>query len=386
MAWSQWQPLLQAWQEAAAAEIDEAKQGEDEGRSRDLGEKAWKDFIAPGSPASALLRALAPAGPGVLRLTLPAELAQLPWLARAVGVEPPEFRPGVLLLEPSVSAWLLARRRELEQQGQPAVFHERQVVHGGEAGSLLGLQAQAVAGALGVVAVPAHGMLELAQALAAPGPAHLVAHGSFEAFDPMRSHFSLNQGATLLAWLLRGMEILGDLSLAACQGMLVGHGGGKLARLAGPAGLGPLLRASGARSVIGSLGLDNQLVSAIFHERWYVLRHQISAAQALAQVQHQIRGMGLKEVHLWIKKQPKDAQPWLLEQLSLLTGQRAESKHQPFEHPMLWARVTLLGDAPPLPPPPHVGPTTSWWGRLRAWVATWRIAPTRAIHRWHFPA
>lgn len=85
------------------------------------------------------------------------------------------------------------------------------------------IEAFAVAQALGTQAQAAGGPVELLQGLQAGGPVHLCLHGTYEPFDPLQSFLGLGQAdKTLPFWLLQGTEVQGDVSLSACQAMLVG--------------------------------------------------------------------------------------------------------------------------------------------------------------------
>lgn len=412
-----WQTLLDSWSaisvgEQAAWDGKPFKHVPANQRREALAalQQAWELFVAEDSPASRLLQelarltsAVATAAGGVAppagccSLLLPADIAMLPWLARAVsGTVPdlPDFAAAAIVLEPSVSAWLLARRAaasDVAPAGAPA-----HVVHTSEAIQLVDndgreqqvpfgdLEAEAVASRLGCHATPAGGMIELLRALQEPGPAHLSVHGSFVPLDPQRSHFSLDRGsATLPAWLLQDVDVQGDISLAACDAMLVGSGTQGASRWTGPVGLGPLLRARGARTVVGALGKSNALASWMFYPLWYEARCRLPAAQALAEAQRRLKDMPLADVRQRILALPDEAlhNP-LLDELNAML---AEGSERPFAHPAFWAQFTLLGDAAVLRLPHPAGPAGdrgprsgrrpwwgSWWG---SWCRAWRARP-----------
>ncbi|MEF8713852.1 MAG: CHAT domain-containing protein [Accumulibacter sp.] len=382
-----WQPLLQTW---AASRAGTGAAWDAAGYLRQTPAapvmhtdpamqviaQAWAAFVAEESPASRLLRWLladpAVTDGGRLILILPAELACLPWLARAVAGrrDEPDFAPGRLVLEASVSAWWLARRATPPDAGA----HVAQAVYTplplaeqpfGE------LEARRVASLLGGRAVQAGGVIELLRALLSPGPAHLSVHGRFDTDDPLSSVLSLSgeeEEDALPLWLLHGCAVQGDVALSACEGMLVGPGARAESAWNGALGIGPLLRAQGARTVIGPLGKLDPVVSLIFYPLWYEARRELPATRALAQAQQRLRTMTMAEYRQRIAQTVTDpSQRAAIEQhvLSVLLPDGAE---KPFSHPLAWVQFALLGDAPPLPlPQAPLGarePLRGWWQEL----------------------
>ena len=345
---------------------------------------AWSMFVSADSPASTLLEFMLGLAPRCT-VILPAELAQLPWLARAVSGSTHgqgDFTPGRLVVEASVSAWLRARTPpdppehlapppQVTYGAAPIAVrfegaHELSIPFGE-------LEANAVAIRLGSAPRVAGGMVEILQALKAGGPAHLCVHGCFAPFDPFRSYLSLDgRTNTLPAWLLQCIRVRGDISLSACEAMLVGPGQDRAA-WSGPVGLGPLLRARGARTVVGPLGKSHPLASWLFYELWYEARQTLPAVQALAHAQASLREMLYTDVLERIKHADQQWHVPLQDLLNQLTPGLAAP---PFAHPAHWAQFTLLGDAPVLPRPPaadrHTAPT-SWLKRLLGQWSTWRV-------------
>jgi hypothetical protein len=315
--------------------------------------------VAADSPASLLLLALFELAPSQsMSLILPAELSRLPWLARAVSgtrADSGDFAPGRIVLEASVSSWLMARQAEAKtpttSDGLGHAVYTRVPIALDQEERILAafgeIEAGAVSRVWGVDVTAAGGPVELLRALQAPGPAHLCVHGAYDPFEPRNSFMSLANGqVTLPAWLLQGVAVLGDVGLSACESMLVGTGVDK-AQWDGPVGIGPLLRAHGARTVIGPLGKSHPLVSWFFYALWYEARQALPAVQALARAQQQLRAMTYAEVKTKIRIVPVqfDALDYALRQLA------PQGAGCPFSHPASWAQFVLLGDAPALPPP-----------------------------------
>jgi hypothetical protein len=138
-------------------------------------------------------------------------------------------------------------------------------------------------------------------------------------------------------WLLATMPVTGEVSLTACDAMLVEDAGAL-----GPVGIGPTLRACGALSVIGPIWPSDQLVSALFYPVYHAARKDHSALQALAQAQDRIRRMSLNEI---VQRLPQDCEAAVRHYL----GQLSDDPAQPLAHPALWSNFTVLGDAPPMP-------------------------------------
>ncbi len=392
LALDQWKPLLEVseqgrvyartawWSTGNVPTNDETRRGS----------AAWSDFVAQDSVASVLLRSLQQdlgldlsAPQACCILLLPANLARLPWLARAVsgtvdGVG--DFRAGAFVLEASVSAWLATRKAYSTDARQPMPAGQVVYLPGDRCGLA---EAQLAAGALGTQSQEARGLIELTRALQSPGPAHLVVHGQFTPFDPLASFLSLNdspcndscdaQRPDLPAWLIASMQAHGDISLSACQGMLVGHGV-QQSQWGGPAGIGPLLRARGARSVAGSLGLQNKLASLLFYALFFEARCELSATQALARAQQLLRSMTKEQVMVRIQQ----ISPSLY---GVANAHRINAEDcgwkTPFADPEMWAQFTLLGTCEQLlAPPAKAAPlapvstdNSSWLGRL--WRRLW---------------
>jgi hypothetical protein len=323
---------------------------------------AWNRFVGADSPASALLAELLQAVPGqTMSLILPAPLARLPWLARAVSGTNPEradFEPGRIVLEPSVSSWLMARQAQISEQEVVAPSDAvglavytpvpLQVVLNrvGTVAIPFGqIEASTVGAALGAQVAVAEGPVQLLQALQAPGPAHLCLHGTYEPFEPMNSSLGLGDADKVLPlWLLQGTQVQGDVSLSACQAMLVGSA--HHSPWAGPVGIGPLLRARGARSVLGPLGKSNALASWMFYELWFQARRALPAVRALAQTQQRLREMTLQQARQRIATVADATQRQALDQILMRLA--PDGGGPPFAHPAMWTQFVLLGDAPAL--------------------------------------
>ncbi|QLH49950.1 MAG: CHAT domain-containing protein [Candidatus Accumulibacter cognatus] len=313
----------------------------------------WADFVAESSPATRFLAWLSEQGllTGERRcvVVLPARLSRLPWLARAVtGMRgQPESAAGKLRLEISVASWLQCRSAPSEsgERGQ-AVFLAASSDHAD--GRFGRTEAAVAARAMQVEAHPAHGIVELVRALCAAGPAHLVVHGAFDPGEPTRSYLSADRTTPHLpAWILAALPVCGDISLSACEAMLVGDGEH---RWQGPVGIGPLLRARGARSVVGALGFADQLASLLFFQLWFAERRTKSAVEALASTQQTLRSLSLRRAQRLLKEiGGPDAQMFD----TAVRQHNADAKRQgwqtPFADPRLWASFTLIGDAPPEP-------------------------------------
>ncbi|WP_300451729.1 CHAT domain-containing protein [Accumulibacter sp.] len=311
----------------------------------------WNDFVAESSPATRFLAWLSEQG--LLTderrcvVVLPARLGRLPWLARAVtGVRgQPESAAGKLRLEISMASWLQSRSAPAESGARGHAVHlaapsDRTDDRFGRA------EAAVAARAMRVEAYPAHGMVELVRALCAPGPAHLVVHGAFDPRKPTHSYLSAdNETPHLPAWILAALPVCGDISLSACEAMLVGDGEH---RWQGPVGIGPLLRARGARSVVGALGAADQLASLFFFHLWFAERRTKPAVEALASAQQTLRSLSLRRAQRLLKEIGGPDAPVFD---TALRQQHGNAKRQgwatPFADPRLWAAFTLIGDAPP---------------------------------------
>lgn len=359
-----WEELLQNW-EAAQEEScawDDVKSDRVDLRSESY-RLAWDFFVRADSPASRLvdileqLRRASPRGPqSALSIILPADLARLPWLARAVpGVEgeAPDIRAGDWVLESSVSAWLAGRHRDASEHERPEspaiMFTDENFKVGGIDVPFARLEAQAVARLIGGQARVADGIVELARALADFGPTHLILHGKFSPFAPMQSFLSLDgSSVTFPIWLLQDAQVQGDISLTSCESMLIKSGEGDMA-WDSPVGIGPLLRARGARSVVGPLEKIDPLASLIFYQAWFEARKTMRASKALAHAQGRLRSTSIEDVRR-IASETEDAltRNVIIQSLDSVIG---DGSALPFANPAFWAQFTLIGDAPSLKGP-----------------------------------
>lgn len=352
LAFHCWEALIEygkkAHDTAACAARDPARQEEADLASQ----QAWATFVGPQSPATLLLheirQQLAGSSAGTIRcnLILPAELARLPWLARAVsgvtdGVG--DFQAGEFVLEASATTWLTARRATFNESVDAAPAQVVYVSHGND-GLYGSAEATSARQAIGAIPVAMKGIVEVTRALQAPGPTHLIVHGAFSPFDPSGSFLTIDGKAPdLPAWLLPAITVRGDVSLSVCNAMLVGQGTGE-SQWSGPVGIGPLLRACGARSVIGPLGVQNQLASLLFYSLWFELRRTLSAVQALAEAQRRLRTMTKADAIKRVTRIDRKLVPHV--QSHFLSSPKGSAL---FNTPSLWAQFTLLGDSPRLP-------------------------------------
>lgn len=262
------------------------------------------------------------------------------------------------------------------------------------------------------------------QALQANGLVHLAAHGVYDEDRPWSSHLVLHapgvatheaaeglarrrarrrfvapqvgapaasaplastasEPVALPVWLIAELKLAQpEVSLSACQVMRTGQGAGAAA-LRGPVGLGAMLSSAGARSVVGSLWVCDSLAMAVFYERWFHHRTGHDALQALRLARQDVRTMSWAELDRWLDQGLQQAQadglitPAQQQQL-LQTGRQQAAEQQanawangrqtgPFVHPVDWAGLCLIGNAPARPDalqrPPSMAVSVPGWQR-----------------------
>ena len=168
----------------------------------------------------------------------------------------------------------------------------------------------------------------------------------------------------------------GDVSLGVCDSLQTRVGQGD-AQALGAVGMGPVLMAAGARSVVGSLWACDEWAAAVFFALWYDERQRHTASVALGRARQRLRALTSAQLLAWVSVVAPE---------SLLAAQaRCEATaawYGPFAHPWCWAAFALLGNAPALPalrtsymPDDSAQPKTgskwrAWWQRI--WQRVWR--------------
>lgn len=394
LAWSSWQALTASWETALKSGIEFAslspqqKTVTKQRHMLDSIQRAWDAAIHADSPARRLLQWLAssalagsPSASPRLILLLPASIASLPWFSILYDDKEltPDGSPRIRIeLAVSVSAWVKTARQRALDMANPQLKKKHTsgcVVIDSEdpvfqPGTCAFEHAQQVALALGtlpwnwfrtllsffglaerrdIVDATAVGTL---RALASPGPVHLLVHGEYDFKDPAQSYLKLSGPFShLRAWLLGGCQIRGDISTGACTSMQIGTGQGKSEYL-GATGIGALLSAAGAQSVIGPLWVADALMATFFYSLWFEERRSKSASEALLETQRKMREMTTEEVRYWVKtNQPMQLSKFekYIESVTKPKKERGLGWTAPFAHPWCWAGYTLLGESKPLP-------------------------------------
>ena len=440
-----WQTLDRAWQEAARLD---ARSDSDDFDLDEAFALAWQAIAAHDSAAVTLWQWLREqAGPGCTNLILvwPADKAAWPWQALVETLEP-EVSGATMELAVSAAALLKSRTPARDNGAQPATVARHAALFSDDLWRSA-LDGHAVSTRIEASVLP-HALRQQArrsadaacylQALQCNGLVHLAAHGVYDDRQPLASHLVLHDQAAmqreaqgedlarrrarrrlvaphsatedqlgdppvtqnepsasssaletqrhaLPAWLLAEMHLAQpDVSLSACQALRVGVGD-ESAALKGPAGLGAVLSAAGARSVVGSLWACESLSIALFYERWFHHRQQHDALGALRRARQDLRTMTWDDYERWTEHWMNQAQAQGLmgqaEQdrlasaaLQLVQQRRASvfyrgRIHGPFEHPADWAGVCLIGNAPARPDALWEATTAAqapigWWQRM----------------------
>ncbi|KPF57894.1 hypothetical protein D621_07495 [beta proteobacterium AAP51] len=418
-----WQALTRQWQRAAQADGNEDI---DESFRNQAFAEAWQAMANLDGVAAALWRWLCTqAGEACTNLIIvwPADKAAWPWQALVETLEPEDS--GVTL-ELAVGANALMKSRaaatiadvpdNTPSSGKPPshaallsddLWNSTHPVHVlasrlevSVLPQVLRAQAQRSADAACYI-----------RALRCNGMVHLAAHGVYDEGQPMASHLVLHdpqavqaeaqqpglahrrarrrfappepvaeaqaQAATealdqaqedrcrLPAWLLAEMSLSQpEVSLSACQALRTGQGD-EAAALRGPAGLGAVLSAAGARSVVGSLWICESLGIVVFYDRWFAHRQYRDALQALRLARQDLRAMTWADCQRWLEQALQQAQRdgvlGAEQQRELIkTAQEAIQRSQddanftgrlvgPFAHPIDWAGMCLIGNAPARP-------------------------------------
>ena len=399
----------------------------------DATDQAWQHLLAPDSAARALLTWMAQhAGTAVQRVVwvLPGRLANLPWqalqevVASGLSIE----------LVASVGAWAQSRRDVLAERSHPPAraieMNPATLVMAHEIWSDGGaLEAREIAKTLGIAPTVSNDFADVVAALQSDGPTHLAMHGAFDAIEPMRSalvvdtqdddaacqtahhfaqsaglmvrrrsrrSFGLRKGSTLPSgattsqpdalryapaqlpvWALADLRIQGDVSLAVCESLQTGWGEGA-SKVFGAVGLGPVLMAAGARSVVGSLWSCDTWSATLFFALWYDERRSHEATQALGRARERLRALTNEQFLRWVQA----VAPEFLAQAQ----ERCEMTKVwagPFDHPWCWAPFALLGNAPVLAklrqnlmPDANLAPVKTgpkWWAWFqRIWKQVFR--------------
>lgn len=382
---------------------------------------AWESMVAEGSAARRLIDFLRGCGSRLV-LILPHRLANMPWQAFQETVA-----PGLTLeLAASVGAWAQARRAFTAKQA-PAENGSVLMAHpiwqdGGE------LEAREIAEKMGIQPTVTSDFTDVITALQAPGPVHLAIHGSFDVQVPQRSSFvvdmnpftaaqpadklarrrSMNPSARtalrlrkgpsiggdtetaaeatakeqakqvtplyataqLPAWVLGQLQVKGDISLGTCDSLRIGVGG-EATQTMGPSGIGAVLMAAGARSVVGSLWACDEWATAVFFAFWYDERQRNNAGTALQRARQRLRHLTNAQLLAWVS--------------TVAPASLAKAKERcdttatwsgPFAHPWCWATFSVLGNAPALPSlrtsllPDQVAliDNNSWWSTFQQWI------------------
>ena len=441
-----WQTLTQHWQRAAQADGNE---GIDESMRNQAFAQAWQSMADLQGVAVALWRWLrAQAGETCTNLIVvwPADKAAWPWQALVETLEPADS--GVTL-ELAVGANALMKSRaappiadvpdNTPASGKPpshAALLSDDLWNSAHPVHVLAsrLEASVLPQVLRAQAQRSADAACYVRALQCNGMVHLAAHGVYDEGQPMASHLVLHdpQGVQaeaqqpelaqrrarrrfappeqvaegqaeadtealvqaqkdrcrLPAWLLAEMNLSQpEVSLSACQALRTGQGDAQAA-LRGPAGLGAVLSAAGARSVVGSLWICESLGIVVFYERWFAHRQHHDALRALRLARQDLRAMTWADCQRWLEQALQQAQREGVlgaeQQRELIkTAQEALQRSQddanftgrvegPFAHPIDWAGMCLIGNGPARPDAAQRGQepatATNRWQRLRnAW-------------------
>jgi CHAT domain len=425
----------------ANADSSATKANEASNADFDHVQQAWGSMVAEGSAARALLSWLQECNMQMqgtatggsagrsgaaqrMVVVLPHHLANLPWQALRELVAPALS----LELVASVGAW--AQSRRALNAGASKADHATVVIAQeiwDEGGAL---EAREVAKVMGVAPTVSNDFTEIIAALQSPGPTHLAMHGGFDAQAPQRSalvvdtdtvsvsalatrgggHLQMRTSlrlrkapttgpagaaqapplasthatphpqryapAQLPAWVLGQLKVQGDVGLGVCDSLQLQVGQGD-AQALGAVGMGPVLMAAGARSVVGSLWACDEWAAAVFFALWYDERQRHAASVALGRARQRLRALTSSQLLAWVSVVAPE---------SLLAAQarcrETAAWDGPFAHPWCWAAFALLGNAPALPalrtsymPDDSAQPKTgskwrAWWQRI--WQRVWQ--------------
>ena len=391
----------------------------------DAWQHLWQSLTEPNGRANAFMTWLNGFGPTGVIAILPHDWSAAPWQAAWANNLP---QAPALTLVASVDAWVQSRKSPQPASNsdgpvlaKPSVVISLDLLPGGGA-----FESAELSQALSVTPKQSNDLADVIAALEKEGPTHLAMHAEFQAEDPMRSALvvdkrqssavrgrdhafgwgrMLRKGdaaqwaddaaiatapepqevqevqeeidqpfaeARLPVWVLRDLKIKGDISLAACETMAQGTGAGDAQHL-GPIGMGPVLMAGGARSVVGSLWPCDDWAAAVFFACWYAERRTLSAAQALQRSRERLCDLDEAAFLAWVQRVDPGSLPAAEQRCQLA---RAVGWASPFSHPWCWAGFALLGDAPTLPWLQKIegpGAKLAWWRRLSNWwVARFR--------------
>lgn len=340
-----WQSLLELW-----SNLSSTTQRLD--NFLEQSHAAWLHFSLPSGNAVTLLNLLSRSQRGIGERSAgqtiwiaPGELACLPWLALATAHGSPNCNatdddvPAAIRLESSVSAWRYAKPSTADQTpdltdaGIARVFADL----GDAYGEADGRQAAYCLGAAALEAAKTTS-LDLMLALQHSGPKHLALHGIFDPSDSSASRLNINASLAIPTWWISMVNVRGDISLSVCDAMMSATSPKR--PWLGPVGIGPLLRARGASSVVGPLWAITKIASLMFYAHWFNARKTAEPMQALARAQLAMRTVPSAQAAAMLRQ----IAPALAGEIdSYVDSTVRRNWKTPFDHPGLWASFSLLG-------------------------------------------
>jgi hypothetical protein len=267
-----------------------------------------------------------------LILLLPAPLAQLPWESLPDSPLP----PGRLVRAVSLTHWRRASLRETEPT--PWTFYDVEGLHWAR------LEAHRVDPA--PHSNRTHTSADVLAGLKDHRGAHLIVHGHYQPFAPLRSGLTVATCQFLPLWVPAAIGVgARRVVLSACESNLTGQA---TTDLLGPVGVGPACVAAGAEVVLGTLWPCHDLAATLFIDQLTRLAEDGSwadrpLAMQVAEAAQRLRRMPGVEVQDLVKRlaeragedfgryETPDWQPYY-------------EAARPFAHPKFWASFVVVGE------------------------------------------
>ena len=267
-----------------------------------------------------------------LIVLLPAPLAQLPWESLPDSPLP----PGWLVRAVSLTHW----RRETPRDTEPT----RWILYDAQSLPCARLEAHRVDPA--PHSNRTHTSADVLAALKDHRSAHLIVHGRYQRFAPLRSGLKVHSDQFLPLWAPAAIGVgARRVVLSACESNLSGQA---TADLLGPVGVGPACVAAGAEAVLGTLWPCDDLAATVFIDQLAHLAEEAPWGDQplpvqVAEAAQRLRRMPGLEVQDLVKRLAERAGEDF-DRYDTAGWQPYYEADQPFAHPKFWAPFVVVGE------------------------------------------